>query len=119
MIIQNTDLYNESELEYVWEELNFTIKPKKLMDAKDYGGVIESTNAKALVLDDIYQNRQISNILTVNRKLFTSGVIDNFSEVNPCCKIAKWSNWDITIFFYTLSHLVNFMIHILITSTDS
>ena len=94
MIIEN--FYNESELEHVWEELNFLTKPGKLMDAKDYGGVIGSTNAKALVLDDVYQNRQISNILTVNRKLFTSGVIDNFSEIHPCCKIAKWSNWDIT-----------------------
>lgn len=94
MIIEN--FYNESELEHVWEELNFLTKPGKLMDAKDYGGVIGSTNAKALVLDDIYENRQISNILTVNRKLFTSGVIDNFSEIHPCCKIAKWSNWDIT-----------------------
>ena len=94
MIIEN--FYNESELEHVWEELNFLTKPGKLMDAKDYGGVIGGTNAKALVLDDIYENRQISNILTVNRKLFTSGVIDNFSEIHPCCKIAKWSNWDIT-----------------------
>ena len=69
MIIEN--FYNESELELVWEELNFLTKPGKLMDAKDYGGVIDGTNAKALVLDDIYENRQISNILTVNRKLFT------------------------------------------------
>ena len=66
------------------------------MDAKDYGGIIENTNAKALILDDIYENaREISNILTVNRKLFNSGVIDNFAEIQ-CCKIAKLSNWDTT-----------------------
>ena len=95
MIIEN--FYNESELELVWEELNFLTKPGKLMDAKDYGGIIENTNAKALILDDIYENaREISNILTVNRKLFNSGVLDNFAEIHPCCKIARFSNWDTT-----------------------
>ena len=95
MIIEN--FYNESELELVWEELNFLTKPGKLMDAKDYGGIIENTNAKALILDDIYENaREISNILTVNRKLFDSGVLDNFAEIHPCCKIAPLSNWDTT-----------------------
>ena len=95
MIIEN--FYNESELELVWEELNFLTKPGKLMDAEDYGGIIENTNAKALILDDIYENaREISNILTVNRKLFNSGVLDNFAEIHPCCKIAPKSNWDVT-----------------------
>ena len=95
MIIEN--FYNESELELIWEELNFLTKPGKLMDAKDYGGIDDYTNAKALLLDDIYENaREISNILTVNRKLFDSGVLDNFAEIHPCCKIATRANWDIT-----------------------
>jgi len=95
MIIEN--FYNEVELNLIWEELNFLTKPKKLMDAKNYGGVIDYTNAKALILDDIYENhRNISNILTVNRKLFKSGVLDNFAEIHPCCKIAPKTNWDCT-----------------------
>ena len=68
MIINN--LYNEEELKLIWEELNFFTKPGKLLEAKDYGGVVDRTNARAVVLDDIFSNhRQMSNILTVNRKL--------------------------------------------------
>ena len=95
MVIEN--FYNESELDLIWEELKFLTKPNKLMDARDYGGVIENTNAKALILDDVYEgHRSISNILTVNRKLFDSGVLNNFSEIHPCCRIAPKSNWDCT-----------------------
>jgi len=95
MIIKN--FYNELELELVWEELNFLTKPGKLVEAKDYGGVIDNTNAKALILDDVYEgHRSVSNILTVNRKLFSSGVLDNFAQIHPCCKIAPKSNWDCT-----------------------
>ena len=42
------DFYNEDELNLIWEELNFYTKPNKLLEAKDYGGVIGGTNAKAL-----------------------------------------------------------------------
>ena len=95
MIIKN--FYNEEELKLIWEELNFYTKPEKLLAAKEYGGVVESTNAKAIILDDIYStHRKISNILTVNRKLFKSEILDAFSSLGGCCSIAKDSNWDIT-----------------------
>ena len=48
----------------------FLQKMVKLFEAKDFGGVVEKTNSKAIWLDKIYpkQYRHISNILTVNRK---------------------------------------------------
>ena len=103
MIIDN--FYNEKELELVWEELNFYTKPGKLLEAKDYGGVVGYTNAKALMLDSVYKDysnndgnnyRNLSNILTVNRKLFTSGVLDAFAGIHDCCCIANQSNSDTT-----------------------
>ncbi len=103
MIIDN--FYNEKELELVWEELNFYTKPGKLLEAKDYGGVVGYTNAKALMLDSVYKDysnndgnnyRNLSNILTVNRKLFTSGVLDAFAGIHDCCSIANQSNSDTT-----------------------
>ena len=103
LIIDN--FYNEKELELVWEELNFYTKPGKLLEAKDYGGVVGYTNAKALMLDAVYKNysnnngnnyRNLSNILTVNRKLFTSGVLDAFANIHDCCCIANQSNSDTT-----------------------
>jgi len=102
-IIEN--FYNDEELKLIWEELNFYTKPGKLLDVKDYGGVEGYTSAKAIMLDSLYQDktesgglnwRIMSNILTVNRKLFTSGVLDAFAEIDDCCCLANQSNNDIT-----------------------
>ncbi len=95
LIIQN--FYNPEELELIWEELKFYTKPGKLFEAKDFGGVVDKTNSHAIILDEIYKkNRKLSNILTVNRKLFTSETLDLFAEIHDCCCIANQSNTDIT-----------------------
>ena len=92
------NFYNDEELDLIWEELNFYTKPGKLLNAEGYGGIVDRTNAKALLLDEIYtkQYRNVSNILTMNRKLFECGVLDKFSEIHGCCSIANQSNHDIT-----------------------
>jgi Rps23 Pro-64 3,4-dihydroxylase Tpa1-like proline 4-hydroxylase len=95
MIINN--LYNKKELELIWEELNFFTKPGKLLEPKHYGGVVDRTNACAVILDEVFANyRQMSNILTVCRKLFDSTILQKFGEVHDCCYIAQHCNYDIT-----------------------
>ena len=104
MIVYN--FYNEAELKLIWKELDFYTAPNKLLDAKKYGGVVDRTNAKALLLDDIYLDktnekektnfRNISNILTMNRKIFNCGVLDTFSEIHDCVGLANQTNWDVT-----------------------
>ena len=96
MVVDN--FYNEEELSLIWEELNFYTKSGKLLDAEGYGGIVDYTNAKALLLDEIYTKRyrNVSNILTMNRKLFKCGVLDKFSEIHDCCSIANESNYDVT-----------------------
>ena len=95
LIINN--FYNEIELELIWEELKFYTKPDKFFEAKDFGGVVDKTNSHAIILDEIYKkNRKLSNILNVNRKLFTSDALDLFAKIEDCCCIANKSNWDIT-----------------------
>ena len=104
MIVYN--FYNEAELQLIWKELDFYTAPNKLLDAKKYGGVVDRTNAKALLLDDIYRDRtkekektnfrNISNILTMNRKIFNCGVLDTFSEIHDCVGLANQTNWDVT-----------------------
>ncbi len=95
LVIKN--FYNEEELKLIWEELNFYTKPDKLLEAKDFGGIVDATNSHAIVLDDIYKtNRKLSNILTVTRKIFNSGILDVFSDIHDCCCIAKKANWDCT-----------------------
>ena len=91
------DFYNEDELNLIWEELNFYTKPKKLLEAKDYGGVIGGTNAKALCLDQIYKdNRYLSNILTVSRKLFNEDILKAIQGMGGEFTIAPYANFDIT-----------------------
>ena len=102
LIVNN--FYNDEELELIWEELKFYTKPGKLLGAKDFGGLVDKTNSHAIALDSVYMNdenrgvnyRNLSNILTVNRKLFTSGVLDAFAKIHECCWIAPMSNFDIT-----------------------
>ena len=95
LIIKN--FYNEKELELIWEELNFYTKPDKLLEAKDFGGIADRTNSHAILLDEFYNsNRKLSNILTVTRKIFNSGILDVFSDIHDCCCIAKKANWDCT-----------------------
>tara|TARA_A100001388_G_scaffold268064_1_gene242828 strand:- start:1920 stop:2579 length:660 start_codon:yes stop_codon:yes gene_type:complete len=101
MVVQN--FYNKIELELIWKELDFYTSPNKLFEAKEYGGVVDRTNAKAICLDELYKGqenkknfRNISNILTVNRKLFNSGVLDKFSQLHECCTLATKSNHDVT-----------------------
>ena len=92
------NFYNDNELKLIWEELNFYTKKDKLLEAKDYGGIPEKTNSKAIWLDKVYLDkyRSLSNILTVNRKMFDKVILDLFSDIHDCCSIAKDCNFDVT-----------------------
>lgn len=82
IVIENT--FNNEELKLIWEELNFLCHPSKLYppEKTDSAFVFEENEVnylkknKGIFLDDLYQNRDTSNILTVNRKMF-----DNISEI--------------------------------------
>ena len=75
------NFYSEKELELIWEELNFLNKPGKLLPPNETGSATNCFGSpikrnEAICLDNVYEkNRQISNILTVNRKLFNSDVL--------------------------------------------
>ena len=70
------DYYEKVELEYIWEELNFLSHPHKLKRATKEAGGASNENGQLLkknfhrYLDGIYVERELSNILSVNRKLF-------------------------------------------------
>ena len=93
-----SNFYNEQELDLIWEELNYYTKPNKLLEAKDFGGVVGKTNSHAIALDDLYSKklRPISNILTVNRKLFDADILQSFAKIDDCCEIAVDCNYDCT-----------------------
>jgi len=94
-------MYTEEELNLIWQELDFLTHPSKLAGPEDYSGAKNSfgeyfSNAKALILDTVYQKREYSNILTVNRKLFTGGFTQIFSELSVDLKFSSIVNSDIT-----------------------
>ena len=109
LIVKN--FYNKEELDLIWEELNFYTKPGKfLKDPKNFGAIPEATNSAGIILDQVYRNyedkkdwavngqpnfRPLSSILTVNRKIFESGILDVFADIHPCCSIAPLSNYDL------------------------
>ena len=96
LILHN--FYNDEELKLIWEELDFYTKPDKLLDVKEYLGVVDKTNAKAIYLDVVYPKkyRKLSNILTVNRKIFEPQVLEPFSKLHDCVLHASEANYDHT-----------------------
>ena len=92
------NFYDNDELKLIWEELDFYTKDGKLFEARDFGGVIDKTNSKAIWLDKVYKDkyRSLSNILTINRKIFDYRILDAFSDIHDCCSIARDSNFDQT-----------------------
>ena len=102
LILEN--FYNEEELELVWEELKYYTKPGKLLEPKDFGGVVDKTNSHAIALDAVYINdrrnkvdyRKLSNILTVNRKLFLPEILEPFAKIHDCCSVAPMATYDVT-----------------------
>ena len=92
------NFYNQEELDLIWEELNFYTKPNKLFEAKDFGGLVDKTNSHAIVLDSLYSSRfrPISNILTVNRKMFDPDIMSSFSKIHECCEGVIHANSDMT-----------------------
>ena len=92
------NFYTDEELELIWEELNFYTKPKKLFDVEDYQGVVGYTKAKAIQLDSVYtgKNRVLSNIIEVSRKILDKQILEPFSELDDCCTLAKFANYDVT-----------------------
>lgn len=99
LIVEN--MYDEKELELIWEELYFLTKPNKLLTPDMFGGAHDKngnyvTKSHAIELDFVYTNRDISNIITLNRKLFNSEYLELFSKLAPYCKAATKSNYDFT-----------------------
>ena len=95
MVFHN--FYTNEELELIWEELKFYTKPNKLLNVEEYQGVVGYTKAKALQLDVVYkENRVLSNILEVSRKVFDDQILEPFSKISDCCTLAKFANYDHT-----------------------
>jgi Rps23 Pro-64 3,4-dihydroxylase Tpa1-like proline 4-hydroxylase len=87
-IVEN--FYNTEELHFIWQELEFLTSPNKMiMSSENLHTVFDSitnlpkANNHGIVLDDIYSNRQISDILTITQKLFYPDLLQVFADLHP------------------------------------
>lgn len=70
-----TEYFDDKELKRVWKELDFLTYDDKLMPPDVTGsgayedGQLKKQN-KGIWLDEVYKNRDISDILTIGRKIF-------------------------------------------------
>lgn len=102
LIVEN--MYENEELNLIWEELEFLTQNKLFQSPEIYGAAYDinlytgekeyKTNSKAITLDDLYKDRNISNILNLNRKLFAFKEI--YYELSEYHSKFLHSNYDIT-----------------------
>ena len=97
------DFYTDEELELIWKELNFILNdhilkgPEKTGAAKTNGVILK--NNLGVFLDSFYSDRESSNILRVNRKIFKK--IPEISDVSNHWFLKNFkSNQDITLISY-------------------
>jgi Rps23 Pro-64 3,4-dihydroxylase Tpa1-like proline 4-hydroxylase len=81
------NMYTEDELELIAEELAFLTHKEKLEEPEITGSAVTENGKilkdnKGIFLDDLYKKRQISNILTINRKIFNREYLESYASLN-------------------------------------
>lgn len=99
------DVYNAAELKLIWDELDFLTSPRRLFGpekvfaATNYNGEFKKF-ANGVFLDDFYSDRNVSDILTLNRKLFSDEVFEMARAISPFYKSLRSTNSDFTLINY-------------------
>jgi Rps23 Pro-64 3,4-dihydroxylase Tpa1-like proline 4-hydroxylase len=88
------NFYSEKELVDINQELQFLNKNNKLKT--ETGAQNTPKDNKGIFVDNVYGDRSMSDILTLNRKLFTLDIVSAF----PCMKAIKTSDRDDTLISY-------------------
>lgn len=92
VIIEN--FYNNDELKVIWDEIDKLFSSYQFLPAT-FGGSFDN-NHLSCVLDKVYQNKEESNILRINRKAFSKEILDAFVSLNPLLAHIYLCNKDIT-----------------------
>jgi Rps23 Pro-64 3,4-dihydroxylase Tpa1-like proline 4-hydroxylase len=100
------DFYTENEQIDIWKELEFLTYDRKLMAPKETGTAHDLDTGEplkqnsAIFLDGIYARRELSNILNINRKLFSPQIVDEFVGMDNCFRYIDLTNYDSTLISY-------------------
>jgi hypothetical protein len=103
LIVEN--MYSKLELQYIWQELDFLTYSSKLEPPENTGTAYSDENIPkkknvGLFLDPIYPKREISNILTINQKIFNEQILNSFSNLSFGYKNILKTNYDETLLSY-------------------
>jgi len=99
------DMYTGAELNLIWEELRFLTSPKRLLGAAetkaatDESGKYKKT-ANGVFLDSFYTDRNYSNILGINRKLFADEIVQHALRLSIFYGLLTQINSDFTLINY-------------------
>jgi hypothetical protein len=98
------NMYSDEELDLISQELVFLNHKNKLENPEQSGSATENGKIlkqnKGLFLDDLYKKREISNILTINRKLFNKEYLESYASLNFGYKSILRCNQDGTLISY-------------------
>jgi len=103
LLIKN--FFSEEEKKLIIDELNFLCKDNKLLGPKqtasstDGSGNLKKTNS-GLFLDEVYKNRDVSDILNITRKYFSKEFLSIVEGFDPIFKYLRRSNIDTTLLSY-------------------
>lgn len=103
LIIEN--MYSDDELKLIWQELEFLSYRNKLRPPERCGSAQSDDgeylkNNSGLYLDYIYSDRSISNILSINSKLYSLNIVKAFSDICFGYGNISHTNYDTTLISY-------------------
>ena len=97
------DVYSEEELTLIWAEINFLypkMQPAEVtLSALSEDGTFLKKN-KSMFLDTTYANRLVSDILTLNKRVFSQEVREALVDLHPSYANAQTANSYTTLLNY-------------------
>lgn len=99
------NFYNDKEYQSMLDECLFLCENNKLLPPEKTGTAYTNDEVlkknKGLFLDDVYINdRNISNILTFNRKVFSKELVDTLVNIDPIYRYLAMCARDNTLLSY-------------------
>ena len=96
------DTYDREEQIQIYSELDFIVA--KLQDPEETGSATDKNgnkkNNKGIFLENLYAKRKFSNILNINRKLFSLDVKENLTNCHYAYNLLNNTNHDSTLISY-------------------
>lgn len=103
------DFYDQEAVKKIWQEILFLSSGDKMNDPSATGSAIDYDDDnqpvflkknKGLFLDEIYMDRNVSDILRENRKIFQTQIHDHLINYNPIFRYLTGANKDYTLLSY-------------------